>query len=152
MVDGEDKWDRLARLSQKPSKTSNRFAEPSQPPVRNLKLLAIGYLLLTYSIIAQIAPIVLLLLLTLINAPIPEFVMSLLVFFGVVSGLGILASLLTIAVASQTILTAILVCFGFMIPCVNIVVVIVAYTDAKETLERNGVKIGFFGVDFDSIP
>lgn len=152
MADSDDKWERLARLNQKPSKRSTDFDRPSShQPTVNLKLLALGYVMLTYSIVAEISLIVLPLILGTIGVQLPDIAMSMWGLLFLVSALFVLASLLIIAVASKTILSAVLICLSFLIPCVYLIVVIWTYLDAKETLQRNGVKIGFFGVDFESI-
>lgn len=153
MDDSEDKWERLARLNQKPSRKSNSFAGPPEQPPANLRLLAVGYVMLTYSIVAQMAVIILMVILGLtgIGLQLPEIVGSMLGLVFLFSALFIFCSLMVIAVASRTIVTAFLVCLGYLIPCVNFFVVWTMYLEAKQTLQRNRVKIGFFGVDFDSI-
>ena len=153
MNKNEDAWARLERKQNQSAIVENAPARSANTDV-NLRLLAFGYMILMYSLVASIVTFAGFLLTPffLPNQELAELVCLVFLVVTIVSSVALSAAAVVIAIAQGTILSALLTVIGLLIPCISLFVIYAAYNDAKETLMGHGVKIGFFGVDFSTLP
>jgi len=148
MANSDDKWERLKKLNHGPT------SEPTSSPSSNLRLLAIGYNVLVYSIIVFV--VLMILLIFTVDGSV-EFKDRLGTFWGAlwvaswVSWATVLVGIVIVCAAIGDVLSTVMHMIGFLIPCVNLFVMFSVYSNAKVELAARGVKTGFFGVDLREV-
>ncbi len=156
MNNHEDPWVRLEKnRSQKATNTTSTSHNLQRAPTVdvNLRLLAIGFTVLMYSIVATVLLFVAAMSIPLVlpKSDVSITIATILVILAFIASGLVSAAVIVITISRGTVVSVIMTSIGLLIPCIGLLVIYFAYCDARDTLLAHGAKINFFGVDFSTI-